>query len=249
MSRNTIPVNYYLDAAAVFHYATKEQFNLLLTGSTRRNTRTETVLPRLTRRKKLKAIKYGKKLVYVASHKAKGKSGDELVIYPKIVHGLACTEGLVRFWRARTDGEIIAERFFYGCGIIPEWGIRYPNGKMLLFEFSTKSNFEFSGLMNGKLNAYRRNLEKIEQKFLAKAVVVFVLDVSRSTVERFVGSINGRPAPSPTASVSAFEEGDSFPLDPFYFVDYETFQTVPIGEQIKAPIYFMSDGKEYPLTK
>ena len=135
MSRNTIPIQYYLDAAAVFHYATKEQFNLLLTGSTRRNARTENVLLRLSRRKKLKAIKYGKKLVYVAPRKAKGESVDGLTIYPKIVHGLSCTEGLVRFWRARTEGEIIAERYFYGCGIVPEWGIRYPDGKMLLFEF------------------------------------------------------------------------------------------------------------------
>jgi len=243
MSRNTIPVNYYLDAAAVFHYATKEHFNLLLTGSTQRNARTETVLLRLTRRKKLKAIKYGKKLVYVASRKAKGENSDELVIFPKIVHGLSCTEGLVRFWRARTEGEIIAERFFYGCGIVPEWGIRYPDGKMLLFEFSTKSNFQFSGLMNGKLNAYRRSLGKIEEKFSAKAVVVFVLDVPRTTVERYVGILGGRPAPS--ASLRA--EGDTFPSDPFYFVDNETFLKIPVGQQLKAPIYFWMDGKEYPL--
>src|SRR6185503_16683779 len=95
------------------------------------------------------------------------------------------------FWPARTEGEIIAERFFYGCGVVPEWGIRYPNGKMLLYEFSTKSNFHFSGLMNGKLNAYRRNLEKIEEKFQAKAIVVFVLDIPRITVERYVGTLRG----------------------------------------------------------
>jgi hypothetical protein len=249
MSRNTIPIEYYLDAAAVFHYATKEQFNLLLTGSSRRNTRTEIVLLRLSRRKKLKAIKYGKKLVYVAPRKAKGERVDDLAIYPKIVHGLSCTEGLVRFWRARTEGEIIAERYFYGCGIVPEWGIRYPDGKMLLFEFSTKSNFQFSGLMNGKINAYRRSLEKIEEKFSAKAVVVFVLDVPRVTVKRYVGILGGRTAPSPTANASASDEGDRFPFDPFYFVDNETFLKIPIGEQLKAPIYFWMDGKEYPLTK
>jgi len=243
MSRNTIPVDYYLDAAVVFHYATKEHFNLLLTGSSRRNTRTETVLLRLSKRKKLKAIKYGKKLVYMAPHKAKGKDIEDLAIYLKIVHGLSCTEGLVRFWRARTEGEMIAERFFYGCGIVPEWGIRYPDGKMLLFEFSTKSNFHFSGLMNGKINAYRRNLEKIEEKFSAKAIVVFVLDIPRNTVERYVGSFRreaGSVADAPA-------EGDAFPFDPFYFVDYETFLKVPIGDQLKAPIYFWMDGKEYPL--
>jgi hypothetical protein len=247
MSRNTIPIEYYLDAAAVFHYATKEHFNLLLTGSSRRNTRTETVLLRLTRRKKLKAIKYGKKLVYVVPRKAKGKAVDELVIYPKIVHELACTEMLVRFWRARTEGEIIAERFFYGCGIVPEWGIRYPDGKILLCEFSTKSNFQFTGLMNGKLNAYRRNLENVEQKFQAKAVVVFVLDIPRSTVERFVGTLKRENGSVADGDLSALYGGDGFPFDPFYFVDNETFLKVPIGDQLKAPIYFWMDGKEYPL--
>lgn len=249
MSRNTIPIDYYLEAASVFHFATKEHFNLLLTGSNSRNTRTETVLLRLARRKKIKAIKYGKKLIYVVPRKAKGKNMDDLTIYPKIAHGLSCTEGLVRFWRARTDGEIIAERFFYGCGIVPEWGIRYPNGKMLLFEFSTKSNFHFSGLMNGKINAYRRNLGKIEEKFQAKAIVVFVLDVPRTTVERFVGTLK-RDAGSVADGVpSASYGGDGFPSDPFYFVDNETFLSVPIGDQLKAPIYFWMDGKEYLLTK
>jgi hypothetical protein len=248
MSRNTIPVDSYLDAASVFHYAAKEHFNLLLTGTTRRNTRTEIVLLRLSRRKKLKAIKYGKKLVYVSPQKAKGKNSDDLEIYPKIAHELACTEGLVRFWIAKTEGEIIAERFFYGCGIVPEWGIRYPNKKMLLYEFSTKSNFHFSGLMNGKLNAYRRNLEKIEEKFEAKAVVVFVLDVPRITVERFVGTLK-RDVGSVADDASAPHGGDRFPFDPFYFVDNETYLKVPIGEQLKAPIYFWMDGKEYPLTQ
>lgn len=249
MSRNTIPVEYYLDAAAVFHYATKEHFNLLLTGSSRRNTRTEIVLLRLVKRKKLKAIKYGKKLVYVSPQKAKGKKVDDLEIYPKIAHGLSCTEGLVRFWRARIDGEIIAERFFYGCGIVPEWGIRYPNGKMLLFEFSTKSNFHFSGLMNGKLNAYRRNLEKIEEKFQAKAIVVFVLDVPRITVQRFVGTLESQAGSVADGVPSALYGGDRFPSDPFYFVDRETFLSIPIGDQLKAPIYFWIDGKEYLLTE
>ena len=249
MSRNTIPVDYYLDAASVFHYATKEHFNLLLTGSSHRNTRTEMVLLRLSRRNKLKAIKYGKKLVYVSPQKAKGKNVDDLMIYPKIAHGLSCTEGLVRFWRARTESEIIAERFFYGCGIVPEWGIRYPNGKMLLYEFSTKSNFQFSGLMNGKLNAYRRNLEKIEEKFQAKAVVVFVLDIPRTTVERYVGTLRGDVGSAADGDTSAPSGGDRFPSDPFYFVDYQTFLSVPIGEQLKAPIYFWMDGKEYPLTQ
>ncbi len=223
---------------------------MLLTGSNRRNTRTEVVLLRLSRRKKLKAIKYGKKLVYVSPQKAKGKNLDEVEIYPKIAHGLACTEGIVRFWRARTEGEMVPERLFYGCGIVPEWGIRYPDKKMLLFEFSTKSNFQFSGLMNGKLNAYRRNLENIEQKFQAKAIVVFVLDVPRITVERYVGTLKRDVDSVADGDLVGSSGGDtSFPLDPFYFVDNETFLKVPIGDQLTAPIYFWMNGKEYPLTQ
>jgi hypothetical protein len=249
MSRNTIPVEYYLDAAAVLPYATKEQFNLLLTGSTRRRDRTEKVLLRLTRRNRLRAIPFGKKLVYALPRKVKGVDLGDPGIYPKIVHGLACSEVTIRFWRAKTDGEIVAERYFYGLGTVPEAGIRYPDGKMLVFEFSTKSNFLFSGLMNGKINAYHRNLEKIEEKFQAKSIVVFVLAVPRITVERYVGTLKRTVGSVADGESSAPPEGDGFPSDPFYFVDYETFLKVPIGDQLKAPIYFWMDGKEYPLTK
>lgn len=249
MYRNTIPTQYYLDAAAVFHYATKEHFNLLLRGSSDRYTRTEKVLLRCTHKKRLIAIKYGKKLVYIIAQKAKGKNFDDLEMHPKIAHGLACTEGLVRFWRSNTKGEIIAERFFYGGGVVPEWGIRYPNGKMLLFEFSTKSNFHFSGLMKGKLNAYRRHLEFIEKKFQAKAIVVFVIDVPRITVQRFVGTLRREVGSAADGDLSAPYGGDGFPSDPFYFVDYEKFLSIPIGDQLKVPIYFWMDGKEYSLTQ
>src|SRR5215216_1438554 len=107
----------------------------------------------------------------------------------KIYHGLACTECLVRIYRSATEGEIIAERYFRGCGSVPEVAIRFPNGTMLLLEFSTKSNFLYSELMNGKINAYIRNLPDIEQKFGAKAIVLFVLDVPRETVKKYVESL------------------------------------------------------------
>ena len=148
-------------------------------------------------------------------------------------------------YRSKMDGEVIAERFFYGYGSIPEWGIRYPNKTMLLLEFSTKNNFLFSGLMNGKLHAYRRSLKKMEENFQAKAIVVFVIDVPRDMVKRYVGSLDGMSA----RSASRRDGGDGFPFDPFFFTDYETFLKVPFGQQLKAPIYFWLDGKEYPLKK
>jgi hypothetical protein len=216
----------------------------------------------LVQKDKLRSVKFGKRLVYTVPRRTKGKSPKlvkEKTAYEpgvsekamagrnKIVHGLACTESLVRFWRSRVDGEIIAERYFYGCGAVPEWGIRYPHGKMLLFEFCTESNFLYSNMMTGKLKAYEKNLEKIEDKFQGEAVVLFVLDVPRKTVENFVGSLRG--AAGSVADASALPEGDRFPLNPFYFVDYETFLKVPIGSQLFEPIYLWSDGKSYPLSE
>lgn len=247
MTNNYIPENLFLDWAEVFHWATKRHFQLAITGGeSKRHRRTEIVLKRLSQRKKLRAVRYGKKLIYVLPRKT--KKFDEFEGMSKIYHGLACTECLVRFYRSRIDGEIIAERFFRGYGSVPEWGIRYPNKTMLLLEFSTKSNFLYTELMNGKLNAYIRNLKKIEEKFQAKAVVVFVLDVPKVAVERFVGSL--REGVGSVVGVPAVPEGDTFPFDPFFFVDYETFLKVPIGKQMTEPIYLWSyDGKVYPLRQ
>jgi hypothetical protein len=37
---------------------------------------------------------------------------------------------------------------------------------------------------------------------------------------------------------------------PVFFTDFETFKSVPIGEQLSAPIYIWGeDGKTYPLTQ
>jgi hypothetical protein len=139
----------------------------------------------------------------------------------------------------------VPERFFTKFSGVPEWGIVYPDGKMLLLEFCTRSNFFYSGLMRGKLSAYQRTLEKIEERFQAKAIVVFVLDVPRPVVEGYVGSLHGAAGSVADAPLG----GGYSPLTPFYFVDYETFLKVPIGEQLKAAIYYWHDGKSYPLSK
>ncbi|MBL8049617.1 MAG: hypothetical protein JNM46_00205 [Anaerolineales bacterium] len=237
MPMYSIPVEKYIEASQVFHWATKRHFQLWFTGKeSNRHRRTESVLQKLSKQRKLRSIRYGKKLIYVAPKHVKGKTTDELYGLSKVAHGLACTEGLVRFYRARTDGVVVAERFFYGCGSVPEWGIIYPERRMLLFEYCTKNNFFFSGKIRGKLQAYARNLEKIEEKFAAKALVVFACDVPKGVVENFVlgerhaGSVAGAP---PNV----------------FFVDHATFLKVRIGEQLTAPIYYWSDGKQYPLRQ
>ena len=229
----------------MLHWFDKRQIMLAIHGITqKRHRRTEIDLRRLSQRKKLRVVHYGKKLVYELPRKT--KKFDEFEGMSKIYHGLACTECLIRFYRSRMEGEIIAERFFRGSGSVPEWGIRYSNKTMLLCEFSTQSNFLYTELMNGKLNAYIRNLPMIEEKFRAKAVVVFVIDIPRPMVERFISTLkreDGSVADAPA-------DGDRFPLLPFFFTDYETFLKVPLGRQLYEPIYFWSyDGKTYPLRQ
>jgi len=265
MARKTIPLDKYLEAAQVFHFATIEHFILWFFGVLIRHRRTESVLRKLVLKGKLRCVRFGKRLVYTVPRRTKGKMPilpKENVKYEagksekaiagrnKILHGLACTEGLVRFWRADMTGEIIAERFFYGCGAVPEWGIRYLSGMMLLFEFCTKSNFLFSNNMKGKLNAYLKHLTEIQLKFEREAIVLFVIDIPREKVERFVGSLKREDGSVADGDLSASPEGDRFPLLPFFFVDYETFLKVPIGKQLTEPIYIWSyDGNTHPLRK
>jgi hypothetical protein len=227
----------FLEAASVFHWATKRHFLLWFTGKeAKRDRRTEIVLRRLSMRGKLRAIRYGKKLIYALPRKTKGESG-----LGKVVHGLSCTECLVRIFRSKMECEVIPERFFFGMGAVPEWGIIYPNRKMILFEFCTKHNFYFSGNLRGKYRAYAEHLSDIEERFKAQAIVLFVCDVHRSAVEREVGSVAD-------GEQSALYDGGS-PRAPFYFCDYETFLRVPIGNQLDAKIYFYTDGNVYPLRK
>lgn len=265
MARKTIPLERYIEAAQVFHWATIEHFILWFMGRLVRHRRTESALPKLVQKGRLRSVRFGKRLIYTVPRRTKGKQPIykiEKVSYEpgaseaaiagrnKIIHGLACTEALVRFWRSNMDGEIIAERFFYRLGAVPEWGIRYSNGMMLLFEFCTESNFEFSNNMIGKINAYLKNLMNIQRKFGREAIVLFVIDVPRERVERFVGNLRGNVGSVADGDPSASDEGDRFPLTPFFFTDYESFLKVPIGEQLTTEIYIWSvDGKTYPLRR
>jgi hypothetical protein len=241
-----IPLEEYLDAAEKFHWATKGDYLRWLTGEEpTRHRRTERFLKRLVDKKILKAIRYGNMLIYT---KAKGNEIVEVEWQmQKVYHGLACTKCLVRTFRSDMSGFVIPERDFYGIGCNPEWGITYPNGTGLLFEFSTATDFKFTGRMNGKLNAYRRHFEKFEEKLGVKPVVLFVLDVPRDVVKRYVGSLGGDDGSA--GGFAASSGGDRFPSDPFFFTDYQTFLSVPFGQQLTAPIYIWFDGKEYPLKK
>lgn len=222
----TISKYIYLKVAQGFHWATKEHFILWFTGRTERHRRTETILPRLVRKGKLTSYQYKKRLIYavprVNRKRIKGKK-----YYPKVEHGLGCTEGLVRFWLSR-KGEIIPERKFRGFEVVPEWGIKYGDD-LILYEFCTEDNFYQSGNVQGKITRYKKHLRGIEQQFRGKVSVVFVIDVDRWTVQNFVD--------------------EKIPIgEQFFFSDYDTFLKSPYGEQLIDPIYIWGDnGWPYPL--
>jgi hypothetical protein len=225
MVTHTISQKRYLEAAQVFHWATQEHFTMWFTGSTNRSKRTEAILPRLVNKGTLVAIKYGKKLVYACPRRVRHPG-----FFFKVEHGLGCTEGLIRFWWSNMQAEIIEERFFYGCGSVPEWGLRYETGKMILFEYCTADNFNRTNVMKSKLAAYRHNLDAINRRFDREGIIVFVCDVTSERLTKFVTDI--KPSGLPV-----------------FFTDYETFKTVPVGGQLSAPIYIWGeDGLAYPLS-
>lgn len=217
----TISKENYLKASQLFHWASKEHYQIWFMGNLERHRRTEVMLPRLVRKGKLTALRSGKKNVYASLRHASRK--------PLLVdHGLGCTEGLVRMIRSKS-GEVIPERRFRGLGSVPEWGIRYPSGMLLLYEFCTKNNFEHSNTMKIKIAKYKNNITAIETKFNGNVILLFVIDIPRQRIENFVS----RNLPIGTQ---------------FFFTDYETFKSVSIGDQLSTSIYIWGeDAQYYPL--
>ncbi len=214
----TIGKEAYLRAAQLFYWATEQQYVAWFTGTTGRHRRTEIMLKRLADRGQLKTYqpaRFGP--IYYAAPRVKNT---------EVYHGVACTEGLVRFWRSDPTGMVIPSRYFRGLGNVPEWGIQYVNGRLLLYEFCTADNFRRA--LKAKLQKYQGNLPSIEEKFHGKAVVVFVCDVARERVRQFIE----REGPTGEA---------------FFFTDYATFRQAPIGEQLIEQQYLWEDGKEYSL--
>ncbi|MDQ7850486.1 MAG: hypothetical protein RB148_09455 [Armatimonadota bacterium] len=216
----------YIRVSQVFHWAQARhfiEFFQVETSKGGRHKKTEKVLPRLVRKKELIAVRYKHKLVYSSPKRASEQ--------PKIAHGLAVTEALVRLWTARREGEIFAERDFKGLGSVPEFGIRYGNGRMIVVELSTADNGRRVGLLRRKTARYQESLAQIEERFGATCLVLFIMDTPRAKVERFV-------AETPDTG------------DPFYFTDWQAFLNVPSGKQLVAPIYIWGeDGQCYRLVE
>lgn len=176
------------------------------------------MLPRLVKAGRLIAVRDGKRFVYAAPRRCRGKA-----LFIK--HGLGCTEGLVRIWRSRMNSEIVPESKFKGLGVIPEWGIRYPDRKtMILYEFLTEDYFNRSNKMKAKLNAYRKYLPVITERFaVEKSTVLFVIEAERGRVINYVKKYGNAE-------------------DRFFYTDYETFKSVQIPNQLTEKIYVWFGG-------
>jgi hypothetical protein len=242
----------------VLRYATRFILILFFGGEERRVKALEILLPALEREGLLFSEWQKGEKVYSIARKKRVKPVS-------IAHEIACALILVLLWRCRmAESEIVPERAFRGFGIVPEAGIRYSEERntMLIFEYCTRSNFTHGGVMKSKITRYIKYLPQMEVKFGRLITVLFVLDIERSEVRKFVqrmgklfgddhvgydgteeredGSAGGVPPPS--------YQGDTFPLNPFFFTDYETFKSVPVGQALTAKIYYWNDGKEWRLT-
>ena len=210
----------YLKACQLLEVMTAEQLRLWFTGSAGRHKRTEVMLPRLVREASLRVFRQGKYFVYVIPRISRGEY--------HLDHKLACSEGLVRFWRSDMQGVVVAERFFRGLGCIPEWGIIYDNS-ILLYEYCSPDQFSRGRKVESKVVNYDQHLHSIEEKFGKPGIVVFAIDAPRGKVEKWVARVQ--------------------PSGPYFFTDYEALTQVPIGHQLSADIYFWEDGNTYPLRK
>ena len=250
-----------LQVIKVLRWATRLILVLYFWGVENRSKALERLLPKLEREGKLAVTWHRGEKVYSVPRKKKVKPVS-------VEHEIACTDILVRLWRCRMEAsEIIPERAFRGFRIVPEGGIRYPKERntMVIFEYCTRSNFTHGGVMKSKITRYRKYLPSMEAKFQRNITVLFVIDIERYKVREFikrmehllnkpvfsefVGSLGRDVGSVADGRTSALPEGDTFPLLPFFFIDYETLKSVPMGKALTTKIYFWIDGNEWRLTE
>ena len=212
----------YLKVAEYFLWATQKDFTAWFTGEWKRWERTEHNLPLLVKSKHLKAVRYGRKLVYTLPTNRKTYKAD-------IPHGLVSTKALLRF-KLSKDGKFISERFLREVGFkkVPEWAVIWED-IILCFEYGTADNFRRTRLMKKKINQYRTSLERIGDFFNTQPIVLFVFDAPRYKVKYFADRYGRHYS--------------------FYFIDLDSFRAARRGEQLSIPYIWGGDGKNYPLTE
>jgi hypothetical protein len=233
---------------------------LFFGGEAKRIKALEKLLPAMEREGLLYAEWHKGEKVYSIARKNRVKPVS-------LEHEIACALILVLLWRCRMkEGQIVMERSFRSFEIVPEAGIRYSKkrGTMLIFEYCTRSNFKHGGVMKSKITRYKKYLPAMEAKFKRTITVLFVIDVERTEVKDFVRKMadhlsvtdlsglddtEKREDGSDAVGVpTAFDGGDRFPLDPFFFTDFQTLKSLKVGEALRAKKYFWSDGNEWSLS-
>jgi len=96
--------------------------------------------------------------------------------------------------------------------------------------------------MKSKITRYKKYLPAMEKKLKRNMTVLFVIDIERYKVKEFVRKVGQRLDESFVSNTA----GSS--LQPFFFTDYKTFKSVPVGKALAAKIYFWQDGNEWKLT-
>uniref|UniRef100_A0A7V3KNJ6 Uncharacterized protein n=1 Tax=candidate division WOR-3 bacterium TaxID=2052148 RepID=A0A7V3KNJ6_UNCW3 len=227
-----------LGAVKMFRWVTRESLELYFGGAAKRIKGLEVILPKLEQAGKLSVELLRGVKVYSKPRKKK-------VIPVSLEHEAVCSEILIRLWRCRMEeSEIFLERAFRGFGIVPEGGLRYSEERnsMLIFEYCTGSNFNHGGVMKSKITRYRKYLPDIEDKVKRNVSVLFVIDIGHNRVKEFVRRMQ------PLLDEPIISDLTSEPRYPFFFTDYQTFKSVPVGKALSAEIYFWHDGKEWRLT-
>lgn len=235
-SRRDLIGESFVDIAKGFHWAMKKDFQIWDYGvANDRQSTTERTLRRLEKNGRLRSVQFGgKRYPKIYALPTHTRNFD-----PSLKkHELGCTDTLVRIYRADMNSEVKGEQVFRGCGVLPDWGSRYPQrldpktGNMILprilcGEFSTEDNVDEHRVIPSKITAYQNSFARIEERFQAKPVVLFILEVTRDRVRMLVEKWK--------------------PKGQFYFVDYNSFSSITLGQHLYEPIYFYSDGKECAL--
>ena len=251
-----------LQAVKMFRWVTRWILVLYFAGVAKKRIKAlEAMLPDLEQEGRLFSEWHRGEKVYSMPRKEKVKPVS-------MDHEIACADILVRLWRCRMEeGEIVPERAFRSFGIVPENGIRYSEERntMLIYEYESRKDFiNHRGVIQSKLTRYKKYLPAMEAKFQRNITVLFVIDIERNKVKEFVGrmehvlnepvfsgfdgSLEREVGSVADGDTSALYGGDGFPSDPFFFTDYQTLKSVPIGEALTTKIYYWTDGNEWGLT-
>jgi hypothetical protein len=204
----------FKELSQAFQVAYEDHYTLLLTGSLHRRYRTGFVLRKLVDNGTLLSQWWGRKKIFICKRRARNQSEYAL---DKVTHGLMCTEIMVRLYLSK-KGELLSNADFSGQSFIPDGGVDYGNGSQILFEYSTKDNWNRKKIMADKVTSY--------QDHPSSTTVLFVIDTNRIKLEAFI-----KTHPSP-----------------IWFCDLETFLSPAYHEQLQAPIYIWGgSGDTLPI--